>query len=321
LTWKLVCRSCGYEHPPEEYTYRCPRCGGPLEVEGQLPKPRGPILGEGGTPLVEVDGTAYKLEYLNPTGSFKDRGSSLSVWLASKLDYECVVEDSSGNTGISVAAYAARLGLRARIHAPEGAGRGKLAIIRRLGAELILHPDRESATRGAIVDAEKCFYVSHLYSPIFLAGMESLAGELAGAARGASVIVPVSSGSLLVGLHRGFRRLGVDARLIAVQSPRAASLDGRVPVLARMGGGEGRLLDALVVREPPRIRDMVEAASGVVIVGDEAVRDGLSSLYSKGFIVEPSSAVVEAARRVVGGPRVVAVLTGSGLKYAGHELE
>jgi len=313
--WRLVCRYCGYEHPAEEYVHKCPRCGRPLQLVGELPSPGKPILGEGGTPLVEAEGNYYKLEYLNPTGSFKDRGASLSVWLARELGYQCVVEDSSGNTGIAVAAYAARLGLQARIHAPEGAGPGKLRLIRMLGASLVLHPDRESATRGAEKEAGECFYVAHVYSPVFTAGMETVAHELAPHADGSAIIIPVSSGTLLLGLHYGFQKLGVRARLVAAQSPRAPSLAGRVPVLAWVGGESGELHDALVVKNPPRLDEMVEAASGVVVVGDKATVHGLRSLYSKGFIVEPSSAVVEAAAEHVDAGRRILVLTGSGLKY------
>jgi len=314
--WQLVCKYCGYEHPREEYVHKCPRCGRPLQLRGGIPRPDRPILGEGGTPLVEAGDNYYKLEYLNPTGSFKDRGASLSVWLAARLGYRCVVEDSSGNTGIAVAAYAARLGLEARIHAPEGAGPGKLRLIRMLGASLVLHPDRESAARGAEREADECFYVAHLYSPVFIAGMETAADELAPHADGGVVVLPVSSGTLLLGLYRGFRRLGVRAGLVAVQSPRAPSLVGRVPLLGRVGGDSGRLHDALVVRDPPRLDEMVEAASGVVVVGDDATLRGLRSLYSKGFIVEPSSAVVEAAAEHVDAGKRILVLTGSGLKYS-----
>ena len=316
MAWRLVCRRCGYRHPEEEYTPRCPVCGAPLEVEGRLPRPPSPLLGEGGTPLVEADGRLYKLEYTNPTGSFKDRGVSYSLWLAERLGYRCVVEDSSGNTGLSVAAYAARLGLKARIHVPRGAGRGKLNLIRLLGAELVVHESREAASRAALRDSQDCFYVAHLYSPIFLAGMETIAEEIPVDIVGRMpIFVPASSGTLLLGLFRGLRRLGVEPEIIAVQSPEAASLAGRVPVLAR-DGERGRLLDALVVRDPPRLEEMARAASGVVAVGDEPARRALRRLYSKGFIVEPSSSVVEAAADLLGAGRALLVLTGSGLKYA-----
>jgi len=296
LAWSLYCPRCGWEGGGEEYEPFCPRCGGPLEVRGRLPRPRGPVLGEGSTPLVDDGDAVFKLEYLNPTGSFKDRGASLSVWLARRLGYKCVVEDSSGNTGLAVAAYAARLGLRARIHVPAGAARGKVSLLRLLGAEVVAEGDRAAAAERARRDSGECFYVAHSTSPVFLEGVSSIAGELAGAPE--PVIVPVSSGTLLLGLRRGLARLGLEKRLVAVQSVAASSLAGRVPVLARVGGGVARLLDALVVGDPPRIEEMAEAVEGVVVAGDGAALEGLRALAGRGFIVEPSSAV-----RGVGGPR------------------
>lgn len=316
--WRLYCPRCGWRGEAEAYVHRCPRCGGPLEVEGVLPRPRSSILGEGDTPLVWDGENLYKLEYLNPTGSFKDRGASLSVWLAHGLGYKCVVDDSSGNTGIAVAAYAGHLGLKARIHVYRGAAPGKVTLIRRLGAEIVVHDSREEAARGAEAEAENCYYVAHAVSPVFIEGVSSLGEELANHISEGPVYVPVSSGSLLLGLYRGARRRGVRPRIIAVQSPEAPSLLGRTQLLARVGGGSGRLLDALVLRSPPRLDEMAEAVEGLVIAGDEAVEEALESLYRRGFIVEPSSAVVEAAARAVGEAGLL-VLTGSGLKYAGGE--
>jgi len=315
-SWSLYCPKCGWEGGGEEYEPRCPRCGGPLEVRGSLPRPSQPILGEGSTPLVDLGDAVFKLEYLNPTGSFKDRGASLSVWLASRLGYRCVVEDSSGNTGLAVAAYAARLGLRARVHVPAGAARGKVSLLRLLGAEVVAEGDRGDAAKRALRDSRECFYVAHSTSPVFLEGTSSIAGELVDAPE--PIVVPVSSGTLLLGLYRGFARLRLRRRLVAVQSVAAASLAGRVPVLARVGGDSASLLDALVVRDPPRLDEMVEAAEGVVVAGDEAALEGLRALAERGFIVEPSSAVVHMAWEALGRPRATLVLTGSGLKYAGE---
>ncbi len=83
-----------------------------------LPPDSEPVsLGEGGTPLLwaEVYGrkVAFKCEYLNPSGSFKDRGSAvIAAWLKSR-GITKAVEDSSGNAGASFAAYAARAGIKA----------------------------------------------------------------------------------------------------------------------------------------------------------------------------------------------------------------
>ncbi len=314
MTWHLYCPRCGWEGGGEEYQPYCPRCGGPLELKGAIPRPPKPILGEGGTPLVKgLNGSLYKLEYMNPTGSFKDRGSSLSVWLASKLDYSCVVEDSSGNTGLSVAAYAGRLGIKARLHIPASSPPGKIRIARFMGAEVVVHRTREEATHGARRDSRKCFYVAHAYSPIFLEGVSSLADEIN--PQGRRIIVPVSSGTLLLGLYRGFLRRGIRVELVAVQSPYAASLAGKAKIVIRRGE-RGDLLDALVLRDPPRINEMSRIVRIVVVVGDEYAIKAWRVLARHGFIVEPSSATVYVADEALGWNSIL-ILTGSGLKY--HE--
>lgn len=323
--WRLYCSRCGFRGPPSAYYPWCPRCGGPLEVEGKAPRVTS-VLGEGGTPLVEADGFRAKLEYLNPTGSFKDRGVSYSLQVARLLGFECSVVDSSGNTGVSVAAYSGRLGLRARVYVPRSAGEGKKRLIRLLGAELVEAGDREEASRLAREEASRCFHVAHQTNPFFLEGMKSLGRELADVVEGSDVIVPVSSGSLILGIHRGLREAEVEGyRLIAVQNVEAASLRGRVGLLAEVGGSQGRLMDALVVRRPARLDEIAEAVNstggGLVVVGDDAVRHALKRLLASGFIVEPSSASVYAAmqeleRRGLLRGEPLLVLTGSGLKYS-----
>ncbi len=143
-----------------------PKCGGPLDLiidglkltlserrdlwrfSSVIPARPFISLGEGFTPLVNADflsrNVYLKLEYLNPTGSFKDRGgSAVAVSKALEFGARTVVEDSSGNAGISIAAYAAAAGIKARIYVPRDAPEGKKSLIRSLGgAELIEAPSR-----------------------------------------------------------------------------------------------------------------------------------------------------------------------------------
>jgi len=81
-------------------------------------------LGEGNTPLIEsrIGGceVAWKLEYLNPTGSYKDRGSAVLLSFIKDRGASLAVEDSSGNAGASFAAYAARAGIKGQgFHTPK----------------------------------------------------------------------------------------------------------------------------------------------------------------------------------------------------------
>ncbi|GAB6879245.1 threonine synthase [Halorubrum gandharaense] len=108
-------------------------------------------LGEGLTPLVDAPdwNAAFKLEYVFPTGSFKDRGATTTLTRARDLGVERVVEDSSGNAGAAIATYAARAGIDAEIYVPANVKESKLAAIRRAGAE----PVRIEGSRQDVTDA------------------------------------------------------------------------------------------------------------------------------------------------------------------------
>src|SRR5262249_22729175 len=106
-------------------------------------------LGEGGTPLVRADRVAeaaglppgsvhLKLEGLNPTGSFKDRGMTLAVSKALEAGATGVLCASTGNTSAAAAAYAAAAGLRCVVFLPKGkVAAGKLSQAVMHGAEIV----------------------------------------------------------------------------------------------------------------------------------------------------------------------------------------
>ncbi len=85
-------------------------------------------LGEGGTPLVEAPALStltgaevfVKVEGMNPTGSFKDRGMTAAISVAKAAGNEAVICASTGNTSASAAAYAARAGITCAVLVPQG---------------------------------------------------------------------------------------------------------------------------------------------------------------------------------------------------------
>jgi threonine synthase len=145
--------------------YKCPHCGGifdygepvsydPAPVESSqpgvwryrrsfgLPPEVEPVsLGEGGTPLVWAEAfgmpVAFKCEFQNPSGSFKDRGSAVIAGFLKSRGVTAAVEDSSGNAGASFAAYAARAGIQARIFVPDSASGPKKRQIEAYGAQVV----------------------------------------------------------------------------------------------------------------------------------------------------------------------------------------
>ncbi len=169
-------------------------------------------LGEGWTPLLAGawHGTRidYKLEFMMPTGSFKDRGTTVLVSYLKSRGVGRVLEDSSGNAGASLAAYAAAAGLACRILVPETASYPKIAQIAAAGADVVtIRGSREDVAVAAIRQSAELFYASHNWQPMFVEGVKTLAYELweqGGFTAPDNVVVPLGYGSNVLGTERGF---------------------------------------------------------------------------------------------------------------------
>lgn len=194
-------------------------------------------LGEGNTPLVGSARIAptlsFKLEYTNPTGSYKDRfiQRELNSYAAAP---PFVLATSSGNTGASLAAYAARAGWRCLICAHPEAPTGKVTQMRAHGATVVRIPgfsvDADITTavfaeldRWRRAHAVPLVVSAYRYCPAGMAGVESVAEELAAHAP-KHVFVPVGGGGLYVAMVRGFARLGVNTKVHAVQPAGCATV-------------------------------------------------------------------------------------------------
>ncbi|RLG58515.1 threonine synthase, partial [Candidatus Geothermarchaeota archaeon] len=229
--------------PFDSRSWSCPKCGAPLKIELNLDKIAFkksslvnrvrsiwrykeliPVktkdvvsLGEGFTKIIRrrVFGalTYLKLEYLSPSGSFKDRGSSVAVTHAREIGAKTLVEDSSGNAGSSVALYALSAGLKARIYVPKDAPENKRMIIRIFGAQVVECRSREEASSRAVHELRRDdYYIGHLWNPFFIEGMKTMAFEIAEQfkwERVDCIIAPIASGSLVLGLFKGFKELEV----------------------------------------------------------------------------------------------------------------
>ena len=122
----------------------------------------------------------FKLEFLNPTGSYKDRGSAVLLSFLRSRRVTQAVEDSSGNAGASFAAYAAACGVQGRVYVPDYASGPKLAQIAAYGAEVYQVAGTRTQTTEAALKAVKhdVAYASHAFMPFGLAGYATLAYEL-----------------------------------------------------------------------------------------------------------------------------------------------
>jgi threonine synthase len=294
--------------PPPEPSTLDPRAG-LWAFDDCLPVSRGVTLGEGFTPLVDAPeaGVEFKLEYVSPTGSFKDRGAAAVVSRALERGVDRVIEDSSGNAGAAIAAYAARAGLDADVYVPASVAAAKRRAIDAVGARVVeVAGDRETVAAACrnVVAAGNGWYASHAWNPAFVAGTATFGIELA-AQRGWSapdaVVVPLGHGTLLLGAHRGFRAL-VEAgwidrtpRLLAVQAA------GYAPVAGADREETNDLADGIQVREPVRrgaVADAIETTDGdAIAVSADAVSRAESSLRANGFDVEPTAAAAVAGLR------------------------
>ena len=341
---KVVCLNCGRPYPEKGAPYQCPVCGGmydfaePLTLEPQHPAASPLVsLGEGNTPLLPVKvfdrKVFFKCEYLNPSGSFKDRGTaSLVSFLLSRGVTEAV-EDSSGNAGASFAAYAARAGIKARVYVPDSASGPKRKQIEAYGAELIPVPGPRLKASQAVMQAAESgmVYASHAYMPFNLPGYAACAYEIheqLGGAPGA-LILPAGQGGFLLGIARGFEALWLADKIRKMPMIIGVQAAACPPLYALWKHGSlENIEDSPTIAEgvhnrwPVRAQAVVEItrrSGGRFVVVDEAyILPGRDSLAHLGFYVEPTSALVwralEELIAVLPDP-VVVLLTGSGLKY------
>lgn len=233
-------------------TYRCPACGGILQVERTLPATgrwrRSDFvtdditLGEGDTPMRELppsvlspsfEGRLFvKDETRNPSGSFKDRLVAAALSRARMLGAEGIVCASSGNAGASAACYAANAGLPAIICCPEATPQGKLAQIEAYGATLERVPGHygKSFDRAMEIGASRG-YVNLTTTYLNPYGVDALrlVGQEIAAALAPDVpdwiSIPTSAGPLVQGVFQGFAdQGGAQPRILAAQAEGCAPI-------------------------------------------------------------------------------------------------
>jgi threonine synthase len=299
-------------------------------------------LGEGWTPLVPGEWDAapvrYKLEFTMPTGSFKDRGTTVMVSYLRGRGIQRVLEDSSGNAGASLSAYAAAAGMACRILVPETASYPKIAQIAACGADVVtIKGSRQDVAEAALRQSAEIFYASHNWQPFFVEGVKTLAYELweqLGFRAPDNLVVPLGYGSNVLGAERGFDELARNGeiargpRLFGVQAAACAPLDAAFragteslvpsPVTATIAEG---IATARPTRAAEVLRAVRSSGGAVVAVEEAQIVDALRGLARRGLYVEPTSAVAAAGltRLLTSGAigpdeTTVLVLTGSGLK-------
>jgi threonine synthase len=296
-------------------------------------------MGEGCTPLIRrrIAGAEARLkcEWFMPTGSFKDRGASVMLSLLRAQGITEVLEDSSGNGGAAIAAYAAAGGMRAKILVPAATSPAKTVQGRASGATIELVPgSRQDCAEAALRQAGRIFYASHNWHPFFLQGTKTLAYELwedLGFRAPDNLIVPCGAGSNVLGCGIGFgellrrRQIPRLPRIFAAQpancAPIARAFLGEAPAAeAKPTIAEGTAI-AQPIRLPECLAVLRESGGGAVMLAEEEIAAATLDLARTGVYVEPTCAQAAAAfgRLLRAGAiraeeTTVVVLTGTGLK-------
>lgn len=356
------CTACSRTYALSDRAWRC-ACGGLFDLEVASPRfpetlpdlpwsqwryqaaitvPGPPeiwqriTLGEGMTPLVrDGRGLLLKLDFVMPTGSYKDRGGVLLLSKAVALGSGAVVVDSSGNAGVSVAAYSARAGLAAEVFVPVTTSMKKVRQTQKYGATVHrVDGDRSDAAEAAIdrVETSGACYASHVYDPYFYQGTKTVAYEIweqLDRRAPDTIVLPVGNGTLVLGVALGFGEL-VNAglahqvpRIVAVQAERCAPLatayDAGLPLGALRRTATAA--EGIAIAEPARaaqILEVVRASSGYFLTAQESdLAPARLALAETGIDVEPTAAAAFAAWTASADASegsVVVVLTGSGLK-------
>jgi len=292
---------------------------------GILPLRERLSLGEPITPVVNLSlewrSVDAKLEYLLPTGSFKDRGAAILVGVMKEAGVGRFMEDSSGNAGAAMSAYACRAGIACEIYCPSEASPSKLIQVRRTGATIHrIDGPRDNTTAAVREKIGRVFYASHNWHPLFLHGTKTMAYEIAeqyGWNPPKHVVAPTGGGAVLLGLHLGFGELYRMGRISQFPRFHAVQAEACAPLLQRDVQARPSLAEGILTSRPPRLNQLRQVVDQVVAVSEEEIRDGFRILGRAGLNAEPTAAVVVHGIRKLAIPAdesVLVILTGSGLK-------
>ncbi len=334
----LKCIECGSKFKINERFYTCPKCSGLLEVEFDYSKLKRrlnrkrlkvespsvwkyrafmPILddkkiislGEGGTPLYRCDRLAkevgirelhVKFEGANPTGSFKDRGMTVGVTKALEFGVKTVACASTGNTSASLAAYAAKAGLRCVVLLPKGkVALGKLAQTLIYGAQVVAvkgNFDQSLAIVRKICDEQKDIYLLNSVNPFRPQGQKSIGFEIAdqlGWKVPDRVVVPMGNCANIWAIYKGFFEFDATGLTKGIPKMMGIQSEGSMPIVDAIKRGLDKFEP---VEKPETIATAIRI--GNPVNGPKAIRAIRSS---KGTAEAVSDAEIVKAQKLMTG--------------------
>jgi threonine synthase len=368
----FVCLICGRRYRADVFELFCPDCGDPLlsafVPESPAIRAREPMgiaryleflpldkfdpalsLGEGGTPFQELSRLRAKFhtphlfaknEAVNPTGSFKDRGTIVAIHQAKARGFKTVGTISTGNMAGSTAAYAARAGLKSVIFVKEDTPEEKILAAAVFGARVVkVRSDYSVLFRKSFeIGRSRGIYFMNSVDPYRIEGYKVAAYEIYEQLGGAApefVFVPVSAGGHLLGLLRGFQDLKRTRMIRKIPLFVGVQAQGCAPIARAFARGRTdtvpfpnprTVAHAISNPNPPGGRIVLRAlaATGGFMTGvteAEILKAQRLLAEYEGIFCDPASATALAAYLKMAGQnlvpsraRSVLIITGSGLK-------
>jgi threonine synthase len=298
-------------------------------------------LHEGSTPLVPsrnigralgLDRLYFKYEGLNPTGSFKDRGMVVAVAKALEAGHRVLMCASTGNTSASMAAYAARTGVRAIVVVPSGEiAMNKLSQALMYGAKVVALKGNFDTALDAVRELTSRYPVALMNSvnPNRLEGQKTAAFEIVDALGDAPdyLLLPVGNAGNITAYWRGFREYHKAGRSTRLPRMIGAQAEGAAPIVAGHPIPNPRTVaSAIRIGNPASWEGATSArdeSGGLIaaVTDTEILSAQIRLANTEGLFAEPASAAPLALliRLVMEGKiekdsTTVVVLTGSGLK-------
>jgi len=313
--------------------------------------------GEGGTPLIEskrlgkewmMKNLSFKIETVNPSGSFKDRPICVGVSKALEDGVKTVSAASSGNAAASMSTYAARAGLQAVVFVPEDAPKGKLIHLRTLGAKVFrVKKVQDGVDPTTTLLLAACEEFGWTPSPSFgpfncfqFEGTKSLGFEIAeqtGWNPPDWILFPTGSGGLMAGTMKGFWEFQQMGLIDNLPRPIVVQPEGCAPIVRAFKEDQeplkitpwdsnetvaGGLADPFPWDGDAALKYLKLAKGEVIAVSDRAIEESLVLLGKlEGVFAEPSGVAALAGLKILvdqgtidKSDRVVVPITGSGFK-------
>lgn len=371
----IVCVNCNTRYNDNEIIYTCKECGSVLEVDIDIEnldiskdifdcrkdtlwkyKEFMPVdetkivsLDEGGTPFCKCDKLGselgielfVKVEGSNPTGSFKDRGMSVGMTKAMELGVDTVGCASTGNTSASLAAYAARAGLRCVVLLPSGkVALGKLAQAMFHGAEVLsVNGNFDEALEAVTALAlEKHLYLLNSINPYRLEGQKSIGFEIVhelGWKSPDRIILPVGNAGNISAIWKGVTEFYKAGFIDSLPMMTGIQAEGASPIVNAF---RKNTMDLVPTENPETIATAIRIGAPVssikalraiydsngfaeTVTDDEILEAQKELARKEGIGVEPASAAsIAGLKKLVAegiidkGEQVVCIVTGHLLK-------